>query len=315
MGQCVAICRRCAGNSVNDNSLSSLGSGGQRNSRQTSALTKNKPLNKNLHSQSVKIEPDWSLDDLQKQRAMFWDTAPAYDGRAEIWQALKASAEAVLQSPPDYDHAQLVIDSAGISLPQGNLESCYDELGTLYSIPTWVVATPKRLKRASRSSLKNSRKNSSPKSSPKNSRKSSSAEDPADESNTPLKSPRSPSTLERTSSQQSQDHDATQNEAQEPIRAGSMSRLASKLASESGRYCKLTVRMMDHTEKPDIVLESVPLDFKISQTKLLLAETKLNAAEEGSRQLWLCAGRILKDTATVEQCKIPKDFLIQVHLK
>ena len=105
------------------------------NSVNNTSSEKNKPLKRTLHTETnFKIDSSWTFEELQKQRAAFWDTAPAYDGREEIWQALKAAVSAIQvdesSNSPDYDHAQIILDSVGVTLPTGSLELCYDELGT-----------------------------------------------------------------------------------------------------------------------------------------------------------------------------------------
>ena len=113
-------------------------------SHQTKPKGKNKPLLRNLHKSTTKgqIENTWSKQILHHKRLEFWDTAPSYDGREEIWLALKAAVENISDPPHNYDLAQVIIDSACISLPYGTFDCCYDELGTMYQIPGWVVATP-----------------------------------------------------------------------------------------------------------------------------------------------------------------------------
>lgn len=54
---------------------------------------------------------------IRSKRDEFWDTAPAFEGRREIWDALKAAALAVENH--DYDLAQAIIDGANITLPNG----------------------------------------------------------------------------------------------------------------------------------------------------------------------------------------------------
>jgi len=54
---------------------------------------------------------------LQGKRDTFWDTAPMYDGRREIWDALRAACEAV--DLEDYDLAQAILQGANILLPRG----------------------------------------------------------------------------------------------------------------------------------------------------------------------------------------------------
>lgn len=54
---------------------------------------------------------------LRSKRDEFWDTAPAFEGRKEIWDALRAAAVAV--EVRDYQLAQAILDGAGISVPNG----------------------------------------------------------------------------------------------------------------------------------------------------------------------------------------------------
>lgn len=55
---------------------------------------------------------------LRSKRDEFWDTAPAFDGRKEIWDALRAAA--VAAEALDYELAQAILDGANISVPNGN---------------------------------------------------------------------------------------------------------------------------------------------------------------------------------------------------
>ncbi|CAJ0751354.1 968_t:CDS:2 [Entrophospora sp. SA101] len=65
-----------------------------------------------------------TINQLKKQRDAFWDTAPSYEGRLEIWQAIRCACES-----DDIILSQAVIDTANITIPTGNLaEGCYDEL-------------------------------------------------------------------------------------------------------------------------------------------------------------------------------------------
>ncbi|PRD23177.1 UNVERIFIED_CONTAM: Ubtd2 [Trichonephila clavipes] len=73
-------------------------------------------------NQPLKHEkPKWKSDvpltggQLHSKRDEFWDTAPAFEGRKEIWDALKAAAYAAETN--DYALAQAIIDGANISLP------------------------------------------------------------------------------------------------------------------------------------------------------------------------------------------------------
>merc|ERR1719369_151347 len=77
------------------------------------------------------------------KRDEFWDTAPAFEGKSEIWVALKAAT--VAADREDYDMAQAILDGAAVSLPGGSLVECYDELGTRYSIPVYCLSFPVNL--------------------------------------------------------------------------------------------------------------------------------------------------------------------------
>ncbi|KAG2222796.1 hypothetical protein INT45_011606 [Circinella minor] len=78
---------------------------------------------------------------LENQRTVFWETAPSYEGRAEIWQALHAA-----MTSPDIRMAQSILDAANIIIPTGNpAEGCYDELGNRYVIPMYCFIDPTNL--------------------------------------------------------------------------------------------------------------------------------------------------------------------------
>lgn len=76
---------------------------------------RNEPLKKD--------RPKWKSDypmtegQLRSKRDEFWDTAPAFEGRKEIWDALKAAAVALECN--DHDLAQAIVDGASITLPHG----------------------------------------------------------------------------------------------------------------------------------------------------------------------------------------------------
>ncbi|CAL5336051.1 unnamed protein product [Camellia sinensis] len=76
---------------------------------------------------------------LMKMREEFWDTAPHYGGRKEIWDALHAAVDA------DLTLAQAIVDSAGIIVQSADLTVCYDERGAKYEIPKYVLSEPTNL--------------------------------------------------------------------------------------------------------------------------------------------------------------------------
>ncbi|MBN3316359.1 UBTD2 protein, partial [Atractosteus spatula] len=102
------------------------------------ALGRNQPLKKD----KPKWKSDYPMTDgqLRSKRDEFWDTAPAFEGRKEIWDALKAAAHAFESN--DHELAQAIIDGASITLPHGALTECYDELGNRYQLPVYCLAPP-----------------------------------------------------------------------------------------------------------------------------------------------------------------------------
>ncbi|XP_010518821.1 PREDICTED: ubiquitin domain-containing protein 1-like [Tarenaya hassleriana] len=76
---------------------------------------------------------------LESMREEFWDTAPHYGGQREIWDALRAAAEA------DLTMAQAIVDSAGVIVQNRDLTICYDERGARYELPNYVLSEPSNL--------------------------------------------------------------------------------------------------------------------------------------------------------------------------
>mmetsp|Transcript_16178 Transcript_16178/g.54181 ORF Transcript_16178/g.54181 Transcript_16178/m.54181 type:complete len:250 (-) Transcript_16178:127-876(-) len=87
--------------------------------------------------------PVWNADhpmtrgQLLSKRDEFWDTAPAFNGKPEIWQALRAAAEC-----EDTETAQAIMAAVNVTLPHGNLSVVYDELGNKYDIPPYCLSEP-----------------------------------------------------------------------------------------------------------------------------------------------------------------------------
>ncbi|XP_042424193.1 ubiquitin domain-containing protein 1-like [Zingiber officinale] len=77
--------------------------------------------------------------ELKQMREEFWDTAPHYGGQKEIWDALRAAAEA------DLSLAQTIVDSAGIIVSNADMTVCYDERGAKYELPKYVLSEPSNL--------------------------------------------------------------------------------------------------------------------------------------------------------------------------
>ncbi|KAI0487928.1 ubiquitin domain-containing protein 2 [Dendrobium catenatum] len=80
-----------------------------------------------------------AMTDLRRMREEFWDTAPHYGGQKEIWDALRAAAEA------DINLAQAILDSAGVILANADMTLVYDERGAKYELPKYVLSEPTNL--------------------------------------------------------------------------------------------------------------------------------------------------------------------------
>jgi len=101
-------------------------------------IGKNKPLSGD--------RPKWqsetaiTMGQLRSKRDEYWETQPAFDGRREIWDALRAACET-----EDQALAQAIVDGANITLPTGSLADAYDELGNHYVIPVYCISLPTNL--------------------------------------------------------------------------------------------------------------------------------------------------------------------------
>lgn len=89
------------------------------------------------HTQAI------TMTELRQMRDEFWDTAPHYGGQKEIWDALRAAAEA------DLSLAQAIVDSAGVIVASVDMTTCYDERGAKYELPKYVLSEPTNLIRDS----------------------------------------------------------------------------------------------------------------------------------------------------------------------
>lgn len=112
--------------------------------------------NKRLKKDKFKWKSDVSLNELELEakRDEFWDTAPAFGGRVEIWNALKAICNAI-DTNQNYELAQAIVDSVQIIIPNGTLTDCYDELGNHYQLPNYVITKPINLRKTTSKTLQN----------------------------------------------------------------------------------------------------------------------------------------------------------------
>ncbi|KAI8871799.1 hypothetical protein GQ42DRAFT_173538 [Ramicandelaber brevisporus] len=82
-----------------------------------------------------------TMAQLQSRRDEFWETAPSYDGKPEIWQALRNVCEA-----DDQALQRTILESAQITCPSGNLtDGAYDILGNRYVVPNYCIIPPRNL--------------------------------------------------------------------------------------------------------------------------------------------------------------------------
>ncbi|XP_066149493.1 ubiquitin domain-containing protein 2 [Euwallacea fornicatus] len=131
MGGCIGISRSHSGAVGNSSGLVT---------RPVSGSQHNK--NSRLAHETIRWKSDVPLTEgqLRSKRDEFWDTAPAFEGKKEIWDALRAAALAAEQR--DYEMAQAILDGAGVFVPNGYITDCYDQLGHRYQVPIYCLSYP-----------------------------------------------------------------------------------------------------------------------------------------------------------------------------
>jgi hypothetical protein len=221
------------------------------------AIGRNKPLKR--QKPSWRAEFPMTDGQLRSKRDEFWDTAPVFEGRREIWDAVRVAAEAVENA--DYELAQAIVDGANISLPKGELTECYDELGNRYVIPNYCLSRPVNMQ----------------------------------SENDAIDCPDSP---EQTDTKQESDKPKQNKKPKNAAgvqeqEQGTLNRVPLKLRLSSGQELKLHF-----------------------QPKETIADVKRKIEErEGisvSRQRLFCSGQLLIDKRTIQNCSIPKGFVVQV---
>lgn len=78
-------------------------------------LVKTQPLKKDVVK--WKSETPITMGQLNSKRDEFWETAPMFEGRKEIWDAIKGAVTATESS--DFGMAQAILDGANIYIPHG----------------------------------------------------------------------------------------------------------------------------------------------------------------------------------------------------
>ncbi|KAL7326875.1 hypothetical protein PS15p_209145 [Mucor circinelloides] len=141
----------CPSSLVDQGSLSRSGSSTNQNTNQMDGSNRDHPtFPRAYYNKSKPFKRAgllWTADipithaELDHKRSAFWETAPSYGGREEIWQALRVAFE-----ESDIIMARSILEAANIILPTGNpCEGCFDELGNEYEIPVYCVVSPVNL--------------------------------------------------------------------------------------------------------------------------------------------------------------------------
>ena len=97
------------------------------------AIGGNRPLRK----EQMFWTSDGPINEAQllQMRQEFWDTSPSFEGKKEVWEALRGACEAVEQG--DYELAQAIIDGVGVTLPNGT--GSYVCIDPLYTVVEYVL--------------------------------------------------------------------------------------------------------------------------------------------------------------------------------
>lgn len=90
-------------------------------------------------------------EEIEKETKQFWDMAPSYGGKEEVWNALKAAIEA---GDKDIKMARTILECAGVIMPDGLLTEVYDITGFKYEIPLFILSDPINLLEVSKENNK-----------------------------------------------------------------------------------------------------------------------------------------------------------------
>lgn len=102
-------------------------------------------ISSNPNGELLKVGIQWrspiplTRGQLERMRAEFWETSPAYGGTEEVWQALKNAVEV---GQTDLDTARTILKCIGVTTPSGYMTECYDMKGYRYVIPNYCLADP-----------------------------------------------------------------------------------------------------------------------------------------------------------------------------
>ena len=79
-------------------------------------------------------------EEVAKKIEEFWETR--VQGDPNQWGALKAACEAADTGKAYLDTAEAIVKASGLTMHQGYIMVCYDELGFKYELPPFVINEP-----------------------------------------------------------------------------------------------------------------------------------------------------------------------------
>ncbi|KAL3315362.1 hypothetical protein Ciccas_006004 [Cichlidogyrus casuarinus] len=253
---------------------------------------------------------------LKRKRDEFWDTAPAFDGRKEIWDALKAAVDALYKN--ELDFAQAIIDGANIIAPTGSLLDCYDELGSRYQVPVYVLWDPINLIDDLNPSPAHSTAivcDELSSSSDSSQRVASNSQ----QSPNPPRSSRFTSTFVKLFKLRRDDNSSSNGSKCRKRKKYTKSRKShSRHLSDGETPSNSDLRQSQQSEQQSLRLrfssgEDYTCSVYLTDT-IATAKMKAEAISYWpvARQRWFCAGKMLPNYAKILDCGIPEGFLIQV---
>lgn len=98
-----------------------------------------------IEPESFESEHPMTFSELFQKRQEFWHTNcdGVYGGKPEMWSALRAAAEAMLDG--NVDAATAIVAASDLRLVGNSLANCYDYLGNEYQVPEYCFSRPRLL--------------------------------------------------------------------------------------------------------------------------------------------------------------------------
>ncbi|KAJ3149116.1 Ubiquitin domain-containing protein 2 [Geranomyces michiganensis] len=244
--------------------------------------------------QTWKSDTPMTPEALKRMREEFWDTAPSYSGRAEIWQALRAACEA-----PSLTLAQAIVDSANMTVPTGKLtDGCYDELGNNYRIPNYCVIEPTNLLPASAPAAGAS--STSP-----------TVTDPSS-STSPLLPPSGGGVAGTPNRAAAPIALSASSPSQAPLSTPTTAPTPTTATTPAAPPISITARL---SVGKDVKMPGISRDTTVAQIKaavLAAAESDVGAGGSGARLKVFYLGRLMPDDKTVREIGVAEGGVVQV---